>query len=99
MGNLLLVAHPLLTGGCVMDIPVIRQMIASKLRHGELPHAPADNLYGGVGSYSTCCCCDCTIPPGEYELEVEFAELRISRSETRFMHPQCLRLWYEECRA
>jgi hypothetical protein len=82
-----------------MNIPVIRRMIASKLRDGELPHAPADNLYGGVGSYSTCCCCDCTIAPGEYELEVEFAELRTSRDETWFMHPQCLRLWYEECRA
>jgi hypothetical protein len=76
-----------------MEMPDVRGKIVTRLRDGELPRAPAARLYGGFGSDTTCACCDQTISRNQLEFEVVFAELTM----TVVMHPQCLRLWYDEC--
>ena len=86
---------PVIARSCVMEMPTVRELIVSKMRDGALPRTPAVTVYGGVGSDSTCCCCDQTISRTQFEIEVMFDPS--SMAQTRFMHPQCLRLWYEEC--
>jgi hypothetical protein len=78
-----------------METLDVRGKIVTRLRGGQLPHAPASRLYGGLGSDATCACCDGTISRDQLEFEVEFAALAVKV----VMHPECLRLWYDECSA
>jgi hypothetical protein len=77
--------------------PDVRAKIVTRLRDGELPRAPPNRLYGGVGSDTTCACCDRRISRGELEFEVEFAAVAAFTPEKVVMHPECLRLWYDAC--
>jgi hypothetical protein len=80
-----------------MGMSDVRAKIVTRLRDGELPRAPANRLYGGLGSDSTCACCDRMISRNQLEFEVEFAAMAVGTPDKVVMHPQCLRLWYEEC--
>jgi hypothetical protein len=85
---------------CAVQTPDVREKIIARLRDGVLPRAPADKLYGGVGSNTTCACCDGPISRDQLEFEVEFAASPPDTPQmVVVMHPQCLRVWYDECRA
>jgi hypothetical protein len=80
-----------------MGTPDVRAKIVTRLRDGDLPRAPAIRLYGGVGSDTNCACCDRMISRDQLEFEVEFAVIAVGIPEKAAMHPECLRLWYDEC--
>jgi hypothetical protein len=69
-----------------------KDLVLQRLRSGELPRGPAQELFGGRGTGACCSGCNRVITVDQIEFEIHAGETQ----DPLMMHSHCMRIWFDE---
>jgi hypothetical protein len=75
--------------------PAQQILVRQRMRSGQLPRGPVQELFGGPGSGALCSCCDRVISADQIEFEIHAANDQCEQLRL-MMHSHCMRIWYDE---
>jgi hypothetical protein len=71
------------------DENALREKAREALEKRKWPNRPPDNVWGGPGTGARCDVCETSIPQGETELEIEFAQGDPPGPRNYYVHARC----------